>query len=37
MCSKFVWYEAIVYMPESPTSDATYTTVAWKSFISYKI
>ena len=28
MCSKFVWYEANVYMPESPTSDATHVTVA---------
>jgi len=28
MCSKFVWYEANVYMPESPTSDAKHVTVA---------
>ena len=28
MCSKFVWYEANVYMPESPISDATHVTVA---------
>ena len=28
MCSKFVWYEAIVYTPESPTSDTTHVTVA---------
>ena len=28
MCSKFVWYEANVYMPESPISDETHVTVA---------